>query len=99
MKKYLYSNEHILIMKTEDKTKVGKKGQILPKKDLREVSGIKPGDNVFIEAEPGKLVIKKVYSVEEALNMPIIAEGTAKSLEKEIKREEKFQEDLTNAEH
>jgi bifunctional DNA-binding transcriptional regulator/antitoxin component of YhaV-PrlF toxin-antitoxin module len=83
----------------EDDTNVGKKGEILPKKPLREVSGIKPGDRVLIEAEPGKLVIKKIYSVEEALKMPVIAEGTAESVEKDIKVEEKIQENLTNEEN
>ncbi|TFF98577.1 MAG: AbrB/MazE/SpoVT family DNA-binding domain-containing protein [Promethearchaeota archaeon] len=72
-------------MSTEDDTKVGKKGEILPKKPLRDISGIKPGDRVLIEAEPGKLVIKKIYSVEEALKMSKIAEGTPESVEKEIK--------------
>jgi len=86
-------------MKTEDKTKVGNKGEILPKKPLREFSGIQPGDTVLIEAEPGKLIINKVLSIEEALEMPVIAEGTPESLEKDIKKEEDFQESLTNAEH
>ncbi len=48
----------------------------LPKKALREVSGISPGDKVLIEARKGELLIKKVYSVEEAMNLPTIAEGT-----------------------
>ena len=34
----------------EQESKVGKKGEILPKKPLREYSGINPGDKVFIEA-------------------------------------------------
>ncbi len=86
-------------MSVEDDTKVGKKGEILPKKPLRELSGIKPGDRVLIEANPGKLVIKKIYSAEEALKMPIIAEGSAESIEKDIKQEEKIQKNLANEEN
>lgn len=85
-------------MRTEERTKVGRKGQILLEKNLREVSRIQPGDNVIIEAEPGKLVIKKIYSVEEAMNMPKITEGTADGLEKDIKREEGTQEEFTDRE-
>ena len=74
-------------MTMDKKAKVGKKGEILPKKPLREISGIKPGDKVLIEAQPGRLIINKIYSIEELLEMPIIAEGTAESVEKDINRE------------
>lgn len=85
-------------MTMDKKAKVGKKGEILPKKPLREISGIKPGDKVLIEAQPGRLIINKIYSIEELLEMPIIAEGTAESVEKDINRERKIQEKLTNNE-
>jgi len=78
---------------------VGKKGEILPKKPLRDVSGIKPGDEVLIEAHQGELIIKKIYSVEEAISMPIIAIGTPESIEKDIEEEREMQENLTNEEH
>ena len=74
-------------MNIDKKVKVGKKGEILPKKPLREISGINPGDNVLIEAHPGQLIINKIYSVEELLEMPIISEGTAQSVEKEIEED------------
>ncbi|TFG16350.1 MAG: AbrB/MazE/SpoVT family DNA-binding domain-containing protein [Promethearchaeota archaeon] len=83
----------------EDKVKVGKKGEILPKKTLRELSGIKPGDEVIIEAHPGELIIKKIYTMEELLDMPIISEGTAESVEKDIEEEVKKQIEMTNNEH
>jgi len=54
-------------MTIEDQSKVGKKGEILPKKPLRDFSGIKPGDNIIIEALPGYLIINKIYSVQELL--------------------------------
>lgn len=86
-------------MTIDEESKVGKKGEILPKKPLREFSGIKPGDKVLIEAQPGRLIINKIFSVEELLEMPIISQGTAESVEKDIEEELKIQENLTNDEH
>ena len=86
-------------MTTHDRTIVGKKGEILPKKPLREVSGINPGDEVIIEAHKGELIIKKIFSVEEVLSMPAIATGTPETIEEDIKEERELQEKLTNEEH
>ena len=86
-------------MTIQDKTIVGKKGEILPKKPLRELAGINPGDEVWIEAFKGELIIRKIYSIEEALDMPVIATGTAERFEKDIEKERELQEKLTNAEH
>ena len=83
----------------DEKVKVGKKGEILPKKPLREISGIRPGDNVLIEAQPGRLIINKIFTVKELLEMPIISQGTVESVEKDIEEEMKIQEKLTNEEH
>ena len=58
-----------------------------------------PQDKVLIEAQPGRLIINKIYSVEELLEMPIISRGTAESVEKDIEEETKLQEKLTNDEH
>jgi bifunctional DNA-binding transcriptional regulator/antitoxin component of YhaV-PrlF toxin-antitoxin module len=60
----------------EEKVKVGKKGEILPKKPLREISGIRPGDNVLIEAQPGRLIGT--------------AESVEKDIEEEMKIQEKL---------
>ena len=86
-------------MTIKDKVIVGGKGEILPKKPLRDAAGIKPGDTVYIEARRGELIIKKIYSVEEAFAMPIIATGTPESIEKDIEAEREMQEKLTNEEH
>ena len=85
-------------MTIQDKTVVGKKGEILPKKPLRDKAGIKPGDEVLIEAFKGELVIKKIYSIEEALSMPVIDTGTPISIEKDIEEERLLQEKITNEE-
>ncbi|MFX0170475.1 MAG: ATP-binding cassette domain-containing protein, partial [Candidatus Hodarchaeota archaeon] len=44
-------------MTIEDKVIIGKKGEILPKKPLRDFAGFKPGDEVLIEAYKGQLII------------------------------------------
>lgn len=86
-------------MTIKDKTIVGKKGEILPKKPLRDLSGIQPGDEVIIEANEGELIIKKIYSIDELLSMPKISTGTPESIEADIEKEREIQERLTNEEH
>lgn len=86
-------------MSLEEKAKIGKNGEILLDKPLRELSGINKGDNVLIEALPGKLVINKIYSIDELLDMPIISEESAQEAEKDIQQEIKNQQRLTNEEH
>jgi len=81
-------------MSIQDEATVGKKGEILPKKVLREISGITPGDKVIIEATPGTLTIKKIYSIEELLQLPKFAHGTSEDLENEINFESKKQEEM-----
>ena len=98
-KKSKYSEDLFINMIIDENSRVGKKGEILPKKALREFSDISPGDKILIEAQPGRLIINKIYSVDELLEMPIISEGTAESIEKEIEEEVKKQEKLTNDEH
>ncbi|MHA1360909.1 MAG: AbrB/MazE/SpoVT family DNA-binding domain-containing protein [Candidatus Helarchaeota archaeon] len=82
-----------------DKVTIGKKGEILPKKSLRDAAGIGPGDEVLIEAQEGEFIIKKIYSVEEALAMPTIAKGTPESIERDISKERELQEQMTNDEY
>ena len=96
---FKYSEGLFINMTIDKNSRVGKKGEILPKKPLREFSGINPGDYILIEAQPGRLIINKIYSVDELLEMPIISEGTAESIEKEITEEVKKQEKMTNDEH
>lgn len=83
-------------MTTQDKTIVGKKGEILAKKTLREISGIKPGDEIIIEAHLGQLLIKKIYSIDELLEMPIISVETSEEIAKEIEEESKKQQEMSD---
>lgn len=79
-----------------EETIVGSKGEILPKKHLRNISGIKAGDKVLIEALLGELRIKKVFSIEEVFEMPIISRGKANDIEVELEQEQRNQERLTD---
>jgi len=49
---------------------------------------------VIIIASPGELVIKKVYSIKELFNLPIIARGSPDEIEKEIEEEGLKQQEL-----
>ncbi|MHA2402709.1 MAG: hypothetical protein ACXADH_06920 [Candidatus Kariarchaeaceae archaeon] len=72
--------------------KVGKRGEILPKRPLREIANINPGDRVLIEAAPGEFKIRKIYTIDEAFEMPIITTGTIEDIEQEIDEEAQDQE-------
>ncbi len=77
-----------------EETTVGKKGEILPKKRFRKISTIKPGDKVLIEATYGEYNIRKVFSIDEIFEMPIISKQSAQSVEKELEEESRLQEEL-----
>jgi bifunctional DNA-binding transcriptional regulator/antitoxin component of YhaV-PrlF toxin-antitoxin module len=79
-------------MVLSDESIIGKKGEILPKKPLRDISGLNPGDKVYIEALPGKLVVHKVYTVRELFNRPKIGTITPQDLDQELVRESDRQE-------
>ena len=74
-------------MITEEVALVGRKGEILPKKKLREAAGIFPGDRVLIKASSNEFVIKKVLTVEEAFNLALIDSDSPLELRKQIKEE------------
>ncbi|MHA2252677.1 MAG: hypothetical protein ACXAD7_20100 [Candidatus Kariarchaeaceae archaeon] len=71
-------------MSITEKSKMGTKGEILPKKKLRELADIHPDDEVLIEASPGELRIRRILSVEEVLNLSRISKGSPDEIEKEI---------------
>ena len=83
-------------MTIQDESIVGKKGEIIPKKSIREIMNLKPGDNVIIEANPTEMVIKKILSVEELLNLPRIGKGTPKEHKLIIQSEKDLQEKLSD---
>lgn len=81
-------------MPIRDESMVGKKGEILPKKSIRNFSGINPGDKILIEAYPNKIIINKILSIDEAFELPTISKGSPKEIEKELDEEGKYQEEL-----
>ena len=59
-----------------------------------ELAGLNPGDKVLIEAFKGELIVRKVYSIDGALEMPKIASKTPKSLEIIESTPESLEEDI-----
>ena len=47
----------------------------------------------------GEILIRKIYSIEEALNLPVISEVTVEEIEKDLEEEAKLQEKLALNEH
>jgi bifunctional DNA-binding transcriptional regulator/antitoxin component of YhaV-PrlF toxin-antitoxin module len=82
-------------MSLSDDCIIGTKGEILPKKSLREKMGINPGDKVYIEVSPGKMIIRKIFTVEELFNRPIIAHVTPEQFDLEMAEESAAQEERT----
>ncbi len=74
-------------MISKDTVTVGTKGEILPKKKLREKAGIFPGDQVIIMASSNEFIIKKVLTLDEALDLPIIDSATPEEIKRQIKEE------------
>ncbi len=74
-------------MSLEHKAIVGAKGEILPRKKLREIAGINPGDQVMVIAKKNEFLIRKILTVDDAFNLPIIDSDTPENLKKQIKNE------------
>lgn len=73
---------------------MGTKGEILPKKQLRQLSGIHPGDRILIEARKGEIFIRKILSIKEVFELPEISSGTPEEIEKELEEEGRKQEGI-----
>jgi AbrB family looped-hinge helix DNA binding protein len=50
--------------------KVGSKGEIFPPKEIRKKLGLKPDQPISMTVQNDKLIIKKIYSIEEILKTP-----------------------------
>ena len=70
-----------------DKTIIGTRGEILPKKKLRQVAGFKPGDHVVLEARKGQIIVRKVFSPAEIVARRPIGRITSDELERELDKE------------
>lgn len=78
-------------MENTDISKMGKKGEILPKRALREIADIKPGDKILIEASPGELRIRKILTVDEIFELEKISRDTPEDMDKQVEEEIKLQ--------
>ena len=77
-------------------TTVGKRGEILPKKTLRQAAGLQPGDTVQLEAREGQITIRKVHSPAEILARKPVTRSTPRDLEAELDEEGRHQETMVN---
>ncbi|MBN1215469.1 MAG: AbrB/MazE/SpoVT family DNA-binding domain-containing protein [Candidatus Lokiarchaeota archaeon] len=50
--------------------KVGSKGEIFPPKEIREKLGLKPNQPIVMTIHQDKLIIRKLYSLDEILKTP-----------------------------
>jgi len=64
---------------------VGKKGELFPPKEIRDMIGLKSGGKVIYRVENSKLVVEPVPDLLTAIKMPKFAKTTVKEFEKERK--------------
>lgn len=50
--------------------KIGSKGEIFPPKEIREKLGFKPNQPILLYVHKDQLIVRKIYSMEELLNVP-----------------------------
>ena len=60
---------------------VGRRGELLPPKRVREEAGLKPGDRVIYRAEPGRIEIVKIPGLREAYSRRKIAKVSFEEFE------------------
>lgn len=62
---------------------VGKKGELFPPKEIRDMIGLKSGGEVIYRIEESKLVVEPVPDILTAIKLPKFAKTTVKEFEKE----------------
>ena len=50
--------------------KIGSKGEIFPPKIIREKLGFKPNQPIILFVHQDQLIVRKLHSIEEILNVP-----------------------------
>lgn len=66
---------------------VGKKGEIYIEKRIREIAGLKPGDDLMVSVYHNAIIIKRIPSLDDILNKKPLATVSVEEIE-EISREE-----------
>ena len=64
---------------------VGKKGELFPPKEIRDMIGLKSGGKVIYRVEKSELIVEPVSDILTAIKMPKFAKTTVKEFEKERK--------------
>ncbi|RZN44166.1 MAG: AbrB/MazE/SpoVT family DNA-binding domain-containing protein [Methanophagales archaeon ANME-1-THS] len=64
---------------------VGKKGELFPPKEIRDMLGLKRGGKVIYRVENSKLIVEPVPDLVTAIKMPKFGKTTVKEFEKERK--------------
>ncbi len=65
---------------------VGKKGELFPPKDIRNLIGLKSGSKVIYRVEDSKLIVEPVPDLLTAIKLPKFAKTTVKEFEKEHRK-------------
>jgi len=65
---------------------VGKKGELIPPKKMRDVLGLKSGSRVIYRIDKSKLIVEPVPDIITAIKMPKFAKTTVKEFEKERRK-------------
>ncbi len=65
---------------------VGKKGELFPPKDIRNMIGLKSGGKVIYRVEDSKLIVEPVPDLLTAIKLPKFAKTTVKEFEKERRK-------------
>lgn len=64
---------------------VGKKGELFPPKEIRNMLGLKSGGKVIYRVEESTLIVEPVPDLLTALKLPKFAKTTVKEFEQERK--------------
>lgn len=79
-KNMIYSGESM------SQGKVGSKGELFPPKELRERIGLKEGEPVLYRVVQDRLIVEKLYSVEEILQKPAKVTLTPEEIKRDRER-------------
>ena len=70
----------------EKKIKIGKKGEIFTDKKMRQIVGLNPGDEIYVIAKSGMLIIRKIPTMEKLLSKEPLAYITINEFEEISKK-------------
>jgi AbrB family looped-hinge helix DNA binding protein len=62
---------------------VGKRGELYPPKEVRELLGLKSGQKVIYRVEGNRLIIEPILSLRESLRLKKFGKTTVKEFQKE----------------